>query len=170
MDTENHSSESEQGLVKVILDLSKDDGPVASESLWAEPAGNLLFRLRNVPFFAYGFSERDIVRVEESGGKLVVTAIEERGGHSTYRIFLPTETTEERFAGDWELFERLGCTYERANRRLVAIDVPPRADIYAVYTVLEDGEKDGLWEFEEGHCGHALRGQTPAKSDERGNR
>src|SRR5580704_6605336 len=163
MDTGNHSSKSEEGLVKVILDLSKDNGPVATESLWAEPAGNRLFRLRNVPFFAHGFSERDVVRVEESGGKFVVTGTEERGGHSTYRIFLPTETTEKKFAGDWEPLEKLGRTYERANRRLVAIDVPPRADIYAVYAVLEDGEKDGLWEFEEGHCGHSLRGQTPAR-------
>ena len=76
----------------------------------------------------------------------------------------PPETTEEKFARDWEPLEKLGCTYERANRRLVAIDVPPRSDVYAVYAVLEDGEKDGLWEFEEGHCGHALRGQTPARS------
>ncbi|PYU37853.1 MAG: hypothetical protein DMG54_32255 [Acidobacteria bacterium] len=90
MSTENHSSKSEQGVVKVILDLSKDNGPLATESLWAEPAGDCLFRLRNVPFFAYGFSERDIVKVEESDGKFVVTDAEERGGHSTYRIFLPT--------------------------------------------------------------------------------
>jgi hypothetical protein len=28
-----------------------------------------------------------------------------------------------------------------------------------------DGEKDGLQEFEEGHCGHALPGQTPLSPD-----
>jgi hypothetical protein len=164
MSADSHSSKSEQGLVKVILDLSKDNGPVATESLWAEPAGDCLFRLRNVPFFAYGFSERDMVKVEESDGKFVVTGVEERGGHSTYRIFLPTETTEEKFARDCAPLEKLGCTYERAIRRLVAVDVPPRSDVYAVYAALEHGEKDGLWEFEEGHCGHVLHGQTPARS------
>ena len=165
MSADSHPPKPEQGLVKVILDLSKDNGPVATESLWAEPAGDCFFRLRNVPFFAYGFSEQDIVRVEGSDGNFVVTRTEERGGHSTYRIFLPTETTKEKFERDWESLKKLGCTYERANRRLVAIDVPPRSDIYTVYAVLEGGEKDGLWEFEEGHCGHTLRGQTPAKSD-----
>lgn len=164
MSADKHSSKSEQGLVKVVLDLTKDNGPVATESLWAEPAGDGLFRLRNVPFFAYGFSERDIVKVEERDGKFVVIGVEKRGGHSTYRIFLPTETSEEKFASDWTLLDALGCTYERANRRLVAIDVPPLSDVYAVYAALDDGEKDGLWEFEEGHCGHTLPGQTPAKS------
>ena len=125
MSADSHSSELEEGLVKVILDLSKDNGPVATESLWAEPAGDCLFRLRNVPFFAYGFSERDMVKVEESDGKFVVTSVEERVGHSTYRVFLPTETTEEKFARDWVPLEKLGCTYECANRRLVAVNVPP---------------------------------------------
>ena len=40
MSADSHPPKSEQGLVKVILDLSKDNGPVATESLWAEPAGD----------------------------------------------------------------------------------------------------------------------------------
>jgi Domain of unknown function (DUF4265) len=160
----DHSSKSERGLVKVILDLSKDDCPFATESLWAEPAADSFFRLRNVPFFAYGFSEGDMVKVEESDGQFVVTGVQKRGGHSTYRIFLPAETTEEKFDKDWAPLGKLGCTYERANRRLVAVDVPPDSDVCAAYAALDHGEKDGLWEFEEGHCGHAIRGQTPARS------
>jgi hypothetical protein len=31
----------------------------------------------------------------------------------------------------------LGCTYERATGRYVAINVPPHADTYAVYQVLK---------------------------------
>ena len=156
MSTDNHSSGSEAGLVKVVFDLSKD-GLDATESLWAEPAGDCLFRLRNVPFFARGFSELDVVRVEQSDGRLVVKSVDERGGHSTYRIFLPEKTTDEKFSGDYAPLAGLGCTYERSNRRLVAIDVPPQTDVYAVYAILESGEANGLWEFEEGHCGHPLR-------------
>ncbi len=62
----------------------------------------------------------------------------------------------------WRRLQELGCTYERANRRLIAIDVPPRTDVYAVYRVLEEGEKAKYWEFEEGHCGHPLRHLTDA--------
>jgi hypothetical protein len=144
-------------LVKVIFDLSNDDGPVQTESLWAEPLGNGLRRLRNVPFFTYGFSDRDIVKVVESDGQFLVKSVGERGGHSTYRIFLADGSTEENFAQIWTPLEQLGCTYERANRVLVAIDVPPVSDVYAVYAALEKGEESGVWEFEEGHCGHPLR-------------
>jgi hypothetical protein len=160
MIADHNISQPEQGLVKVIFDLSKDNGPNATESLWADRVGDSTFRLRNVPVFAYGFSEQDVVKVEERDGSLFVTGAEARGGHSTYRIYLPTDTTDEKFALDWQPLENLGCTYERANRRIIAIDVPPSADVYAVYAVLENGEKDGRWEFGEGHCGHALRPQT----------
>jgi Domain of unknown function (DUF4265) len=165
MIADHNISQPEQGLVKVIFDLSKDNGPNATESLWAERVGDSTFRLRNVPVFAYGFSEQDVVKVEERDGSLFVTGAEARGGHSTYRIYLPTDTTDEKFALDWKPLENLGCTYERANRRIIAIDVPPSADVYAVYAVLENGEKDGRWEFEEGYCGHPLRPQTPLAPD-----
>ena len=59
-----------------------------------------------------------------------------RSGHSTYRLVLPEDTNEEKFLKDWVRLGELGCTYERATRRYVAIDVLPHADIYAV---------SGLW-------------------------
>jgi len=108
-----------------------------------------------------GVSEQDIVRAEEIAGRLMVTGIVDRGGHSTYRIFLPEHISEHQFAKDWVPLHELGCTYERATRRLIAIDVPPDADVYAVYEALDRGEMDRLWKFEEGHCGHPLR-NTPA--------
>lgn len=44
----------------------------------------------------------------------------------------------------------------RWSGRLFAIDVPPEADIHGVYSMLEDGEREGAWDFEEGHCGHPM--------------
>src|SRR5579863_5044070 len=97
------------------------------------PVGGKSYRLRNVPFLVFGFSEQDVVTTQEDNGKLAVTGVETRGGHSTYRLVLPENSTEERFLNDWIPLRELGCTYERATRRFVAIDVPPHADIYAVY-------------------------------------
>ena len=94
---------------------------------------------------------------KKSEGSLTVSGITDRGGHSTYRIFLPAQASEEQFAADWIRLQELGCTYERATRRLVAIDVPPQADVYAVYDALARGEKQGRRKFEEGHCGRPLR-------------
>ena len=42
------------------------------------------------------------------------------------------------------------------NMFLLAVDVPPDTDINVVYTLLDKGEKDGIWSFEEGHCGHSF--------------
>ena len=148
-------SESNAGLVRVVFEVPEQDGSVyKTESLWAEPVGETGYRLRNVPFEVFGFSEQDVVAVQEKNGILVVVGIVARGGHSTYRLVLPDDTTEEKFLKDWAALSELGCTYERATRRFVAIDVPPHADIYAVYRALEEGEKTQLWEFEEAHCGH----------------
>jgi hypothetical protein len=150
METDNQRPQPNKELVKIVFDLPVNDGPIATESLWAERLGASLYRLRNVPFYLRGVSEQDIVRVEENDGRLIVAGIIDRGGHSTYRIFLPEQTSEEQFSKDWIPLQELGCTYERARRRLVAIDVPPHADVYAVYDVLEHGEKERRWEFKEG--------------------
>jgi hypothetical protein len=148
-------SESDEGLVKVFFDVPEKDGSVMkTESLWAEPVGGDHYRLRNVPFLVFGFSEQDVITATENSGTLKVTGVATRGGHSTYRLVLPEDASEEKFLQDWIPLKELGCTYERATRRYVAIDVPPAADIYAVYKALEDGESAGRWEFEEGHCGH----------------
>lgn len=46
---------------------------------------------------------------------------------------------------------------EGAFRRLLAIDVPPEADIHQVYAQLQAGESEGNWVFEGGHYGHPVR-------------
>lgn len=151
----NQGSDPNEGLVKVVFDVPEKDGSVAkTESLWAEPIAEDRYRLRNVPFLVFGFSEQDVIIAQEDDGILRVTGVAARAGHSTYRLVLPEDTNEEKFLEDWVRLGELGCTYERATRRYVAIDVPPCADIYAVYQVLEEGERACQWEFEEGHCGH----------------
>ena len=145
----------ERDLVKVAIELKDDVYDV--ETLWAAPLGDGRYRLRNVPVLAYGFSEEDVVNAVESDGRLIVGNVVQRSGHSTYRIFLPQSTDDVAFAPLWKPLADLGCTYERANTRVIAVDVPPAADVYAVYAVLERGEQADKWEFEEGHCGHQLR-------------
>jgi hypothetical protein len=142
-------------LDKVVIELRDDHSE--AETLWAEALGNGLYRLRNVPILAYGFSEQDVVSTTEIDGRQIVTGTATPGGHSTYRVFLPEATEDPRFVKMVEPLSRLGCTYERANPRLIGIDVPPEVDIYAVYAMLEQGEAAKQWSFEEGHCGHPLR-------------
>jgi len=80
-----------------------------------------------------------------------------RGGHSTYRLFaLDGSTTVLSDHALWKRLHETGCTHERATENLYAIDVPPSADIQQVFEILESGAEQGLWDFEEGHCGHVV--------------
>lgn len=105
------------------------------ETLWAEPVGDDRYRLQNVPFYAYGISFDDVVKATAIGGQLIVQDVVERGGHSTYRIFLSraVKPDDERFQRRWRSLEGIGVTYEQANGRLLAIDIPAQTDIYRSY-------------------------------------
>ena len=153
----------EAPLEKILVELEKDAWHgYATESLWVEKVGRNRYRLRNVPFYADGLSIEDIVVATDGPAKRVVSEVAERGGHSTYRLFLQSgiDTESDAFREHWEPIENLGCTYERATGRLLAVDVRPRADICEVYRLLERGADVGVWDFEEGHCGHPLGGEA----------
>lgn len=147
-------------LVKVAIGLDADHWlGFGSEVLWAEDLGHDKYRLLNSPFAAYGYSYQDVVAAHAGdAGELVVGGVVVRGGHSTYRLFLSNEEIGEdaRIQKYWTPVEAAGCTFECATDRLIAVDVPPSAEIHSVYKLLEDGEAAGVWEFEEGHCGHPV--------------
>jgi hypothetical protein len=147
-------------LVKIVFELSEYDEPeLKTESMWAKPLGHDRYRLRNVPFYAYGVSYDDTVIAKPRQGELVVQGISQPGGHSTYRLFLSEQTpdiTDRNFVKFWSVVERLGGTYERATARLFSVDVPPEANIHKVYEALQQGETAQVWEFEEAHCGHPI--------------
>jgi hypothetical protein len=146
---------------KVIFDTDGNawHGTTA-ERLWATPVGIRLYRLENSPLYAYGVSYQDVVVARKDADTLLrFVSVQSRGGHSTYRVVLKAASTKADFERHWKPLEQLGCTYESSAdpENVFAIDVPPSTDVYVVYPLLEDGERDGVWEFEEGHCGHPLR-------------
>ena len=124
----------------------------ATETLWGERIGEARYRLRSVPFFARGLSVEDIVTTRIEDDVDVITSVSIHGGHSTYRIFLANGTTPESnsFHDSWKSLSDVGCTYERATDRLLAVDVPPGADLHRVYNLLTQGEAARVWDFEEG--------------------
>jgi hypothetical protein len=150
------------GLVKVVFQLEPGAWHgYGTETVWAEKLGGNRYRLRNTPFYAFGVSAEDVVFAEPGDeGKPVFVGVSLRGGHSTYRIIRSEQSDSETFASSWEPLAKLGCSYEEGPGRLLAVDVPSKADIYRVYALLEHGENAGSWHFEEGHCGHALRDRS----------
>ena len=137
------------------------------ETLWAAlkqtPRG-FLYELLNSPWYAKGVSHLDQVRATPSEAGLKFHSVIVRGGHSTYWLRFPPDSPN--FETYWAPLQALGCTYEGGRTTnfvsgsLVrySVDVPPEADIYQVYALIEKGETEGVWEFAEGHCGHPLDG------------
>lgn len=159
--SEEHSRKgpSNHRLKKVALNLEPSDWHNhAMETVWAEQVGGDKYRLQNVPFYAYGVSFGDVVRAREIGGQLIVQDVLGRDGHSTCRVFLSEGVTsdDDRFKRVWQPLEAIGASYERANNRLFAVDIPAATDIYSAYELLKAGEEAGVWDFEEAYCGHAL--------------
>ena len=152
---------SESRLVKIEIPLPRsDEYSYETETVWAEPVGEQNYKIRNTPFYARELSFEDIVNVDRGpDGTLVLRSVTQRGGHSTYRIFLEEGVSLEdpRFLEYWAPLEARGCSYEGATPRLYAVDVPPDADIYEVYDLLAAGREAQVWDLQEGHCGHALK-------------
>lgn len=142
-------------LVKISLPVHIWGGDVP-ETVWAARLMSGYLVLKNIPFYAYGISYDDVVRVEQNEHLAEAVEAVGRSGHSTYRFFVKEGNLERALANYWKVIEDAGCTYERATRHLFSIDVPPKTDIHAVYQALEKGETAGVWEFEEGHCGHPV--------------
>ena len=131
----------------------------ATETVWAEQVGLHRYRIRSVPFYAKDLGYGDVVTTVPKDQGEVVERVTIRSGHSTYRLFLQKSVAFDSptFQRHWEPILALGCTMERATERLIAVDVPPNAPIHAVYRLLEQGEHDGAWEFEEGYCAPGQR-------------
>jgi hypothetical protein len=127
---------------------------------WARTYASSTAALRNVPFNVYGVSYADVVVAEHVDEDNLFRRVYERGGHSTYRIFLVGDTSEQDFELAWKPVRKIGCTYERATDYLIAVDVPPETNIYEAYDALEAGQAAGVWDFEEGHCGHPFEPVT----------
>lgn len=144
----------EEERVQIRFQIENED-LADGEVLWAVP-GATGFQLDNVPLLVFGLSLGDLVEGRDSADGLHFARVVGRGGHSTYRLMLE----DPEHAPTQELFHRvvdLGCGYEQLSVRYRAIDVPPEVDVYAVYDLLQQGLDQGLWTFEEGHCGHTLR-------------
>lgn len=145
----------EKDLVRIVFTLEADAWHgSATERLWAEPTDGGFYRLRNTPFFVFGVSAEDVVSAERGERGLSFVEAVDRGGHSTYRIRRYPETDDNTFRKYWMPLQELGCSYEGGP--VLAVDVPPLTDIHEAFGLLEAGQQAGAWDFEEGHCGHAV--------------
>jgi hypothetical protein len=140
---------SNEGLEKVHIDLP-NHWAIGGESLWATPLGNDLYRIENVPFFAYGLNFLDVVLATADSEELKpeVRKVISASGHRTYRVMFPAEVNREKQIELLETLEQYEASFERADGNNVAIDIKPTGDHISIYDLLDSYEEKGLLSFE----------------------
>lgn len=110
-----------------------------SETPWAEPVGEGLFRLDNLPWYAYGVSDDDIVEAEPSDmeGMFEFVRVRTPSGNRVVRVIFDTD---EDGTPVLEALRTLGCHWEGATKRFLVVSIPPAADFDAVCSLLTQSE------------------------------
>jgi hypothetical protein len=138
----------EEGLERVHFELP-NHWAVAGETVWATPLGDSLYRIENVPFYAYGVNFHDVVRAKESSeGILEVEELIEISGHRTFRIFFNKDINEENQDKILSDLNELTITYEGANKIYFSLDMKPETDYCEIYDKLEELVERNILEFE----------------------
>lgn len=140
-------------LVRVWIFIEKDEvGYPESqdwEDLWGRPTTEGRLVIESVPFFAKGVARRDqVTAVVSREGFPAVDKITERGGHSTFRIWLA-----EDFVGLEQVLNdliRLGAVAEVTLQRLLAIDADPEHES-SIWDYLQEGAQKAAWEVQVGY-------------------
>ena len=126
----------------VKLRLKAPDGTV--ETPWAVDLGEGLYRLDNIPFFAYGVSADDVIQAApEDDGYLAFTKLVKRSGNRTLRIAFKDKVTKtEPLLAQ---LSEIGVGWEGAFSKLIALNVPPEVDLDRVVDLLTTSGED--WEY-----------------------
>lgn len=151
-----------EDLAEIVFELSEAemlDG-ARTETLWAVAEGGGFFRLAATPFHVTGVSSGDlIIATPLPGGdaRYIFSRVVEKSGRSTFRVLTYPDTAPADFLASWRQLEAVGCACENQHDglpELHAIDVPPEADIERVLVLLRAAQVAGVWDFEQGDCGH----------------
>ncbi|MEO3767752.1 DUF4265 domain-containing protein [Streptomyces sp. B5E4] len=139
------------GHVKVHSRLEVDENgwpPVSVESMWAVDLGDGTVRLDNTPWFARGVASDDIIRVEvdAEGVRWAGETVRASENCTIRLIVLKDGGSGAARQKVLETFHRLGTTGEGLEQfRMVALDVPPDADLSRIRRLLEHGDAQGWW-------------------------
>lgn len=161
MDPVEHERPGAAGDAVRIWFAPPQSGADEVEVLWGRWTSSGIARVENIPLLAFGVSRGDEVRVGHDGDVLRFAGVERRGGHSTYRVMLSDSSPTPGCETALDSLASMGCGFERMTQRFIAIDIPPQADIFAAYEVLDQGMSDGCWTFEEAFCGHPIDADQP---------
>ncbi|MDX2248414.1 MAG: DUF4265 domain-containing protein [Bacteroidia bacterium] len=139
----------EEELGKIHIDLP-NHWATGGESFWATPLGDDLFRLENVPFYAYGLNFHDIVRAtcDSEEQKPEIREIVAMSGHRTFRVYFEKNIERPIQEEILDSMRDLKISYERATKTFVSLDMQPEGNYQAVFDKLDELEQQNILVFE----------------------
>lgn len=145
----NSSKMNEEGLEKIYVDLP-NHWAIGGESLWATPLGNDLFRLENIPFYAYGLNFQDIVKTASKSDAQIpeIQVLIEFSGHRTFRVFFKQGIDQPKQEEVLKSMQELTISYEQANDIYFSLDMQPNGNYQAVFDRLAELEQENGLGFE----------------------
>lgn len=136
---------------KILFEYEDYNGQYAIESAWASRIGEN-YQLENILFYAFNYSFRDILEVENREGELYVVNLVRGSGRSTVRVIF---YSKEDIPSTLKDLVKMGCDYEVSDlSTLVSVDVPPDIKYDIVKAYLEKGEQRDKWSYEEACLAH----------------
>jgi hypothetical protein len=132
---------------KVVFRVRNDDGSFEVETLWAYNLGDDRYKIDNLPFFAYSVSVNDIVYAPldpDDGRPTFEKALSKSGNRTVRVVFDPPIEPGNRSAEVLKGLVALGCVYEGANSKYIAVNIPPVVELNAVRDYLI--KCDANWE------------------------
>ncbi|MGI5138394.1 MULTISPECIES: DUF4265 domain-containing protein [unclassified Streptomyces] len=141
--------------VKVHFRLETEDDwpPAPAESLWAIDQGDGTVQLDNIPWFVRGIACGDIVATEpDEDGVRWAGEVVRRSENCTIRLIVFRDGGSGAARQSViNAFQELGVEGEGIERfGMVALDVPPTADLAKVQRLLKRGVGEEWWDMEEG--------------------
>jgi Domain of unknown function (DUF4265) len=116
------------------------------EGAWAIRE-NEFYKLDNILFYAKEFSWGDLIKAKERNGELYAEAMVRESGHSTIRLLFKNS---EDVQNTRDQLKEMNCDSELSNyEKLVAVNVPPQVSYKKLILFLDEGEKNGNWEYQE---------------------
>jgi hypothetical protein len=137
--------------VKVRFPFATSEGDEEIETMWTveRPDG---YEIDNIPFYVKELALGDVVSVQpDTDGVLRYSRLVRPSHHSTIRLWFADEHDVDRIRAE---LQQLGCPSELSDLpRLVAVDIPPNVPYAWIKTVLDRGEREGTFEYQEACLG-----------------
>jgi hypothetical protein len=155
---------SNEGLVKVHVSLP-NHWMIGGESMWAEPLGNNIYRLENVPFFSYSLNFKDDVQAfENDNGILEMENVIARSGNRTLRVIFDKSMDRNKQDIYIEKIRYLDCSLERWDETYLTVNVRKTACYLDVIEQFDIWNAEDVFAYET--CDEYIPGSFDAEPDD----